>query len=130
MLVLAEHDRGPTGIGDALGDGHRVVGVGEVLAQHDELVAAEAGNGVAGPQRSGQSRRQRNEELVAGLVAADVIDQLEVVEVHEQHRELGARAPGPGQRVLEAVQEQRPVGQPGERIVVGLVGERRPSSRS
>ena len=30
---------------------------------------------------------------------------------------------GPGQRVLEPVEEQRPVGQPGQRVVQGLVGQ-------
>src|ERR1700737_5188506 len=51
-----------------------------------------------------------------------VIDVLEAVEIDEKH--AGDRPnlpPGPGERVLEAIQEERAVGQIGERIVQDLV---------
>ena len=49
-----------------------------------------------------------------------VVDRLEVVEVDEQNGELAASL---GDRVPDLVAEQRPVGQVGQRIVVGLVME-------
>src|ERR1700674_4726853 len=51
-----------------------------------------------------------------------VVDVLEAVEIDEEHS--GNRAdlpPRPGERVLEAIQEERAVGQIGERIVQDLV---------
>ena len=60
------------------------------------------------------------QQLVAGAVAEAVVDPLEVVEVDEQHRHLGAP---PAQRVLETVEEQRAVGQPGEGVAERLVLE-------
>ena len=66
----------------------------------------------------------RDEQLVAGGVAEAVVDRLEVVEVDEQHREVAvACAPTRAERVLDAVAEQRLVGEAGERVVERLVGE-------
>ena len=55
-------------------------------------------------------------------MAEAVVDQLEVVEVDEGHggdRRVGPADPGQG--VLDAIEEQGPVGQPGEGVVEGLV---------
>ena len=73
------------------------------------------------------SRRQRwrrlatsDEHLVAGGVAQGVVDDLEVVDVHEQHEDrLGAGA----QRLVHAAVEQRAVRQARERVVEGLALE-------
>jgi hypothetical protein len=51
--------------------------------------------------------------LISGLVPEAVVDGLEVVEV-EEHDSDGRRVPiGPGGGVLDAVGEQRPIGQTG-----------------
>ena len=63
------------------------------------------------------------EQRVAGRVAEAVVDRLEVVEVDEQHGELAAVALEPGRRVVDAVAEQRLVGETGQRVVERLVGE-------
>ena len=47
------------GAGDAVGDRHRLVLVGEAVDEDAELVAAEAGDDVAGPQVGAQPRRDR-----------------------------------------------------------------------
>ncbi len=53
----------------------RVGVVVDVLAEDDELVAAEAGHGVAGAQRvAAAARATCDEHLVAGLVAEAVVD--------------------------------------------------------
>ena len=60
-------------------------------------------------------RRDLDQQLVAGGVAERVVDRLEVVEVEEDD---GQRArpsrPRAGERVRDAVDEQRAVGQPGD----------------
>ena len=83
-----------------------------------ELVAAEPGHGVAGPHQAGEPLADHGQHQVAGAVPVPVVDHLEVVEVEQQQPE---RAVGPPyQRVLDAVHQQHPVRQPGERVVVGL----------
>jgi hypothetical protein len=103
--------------GDPLGLG-RVPHVG---ADHDELVAPETGDEVVGPHGVGQSVGHGQQELVAGLMAEGVVDELEVVEVHEQHRHGRFR---PGELVLERLPQQAAVGQAGEAVVGGVVGQR------
>ena len=83
------------GGGDAVGDRHRLVLVGEAVDEDAELVAAEAGDDVAGAQVGAQPRRDRAQQLVAGVVAEAVVDQLEVVEVEEEDPD---RRAGDGRR--------------------------------
>jgi hypothetical protein len=56
---------------------------------------------------------------IADAVSARVVDALELVQVDEQQRTQLFAAPRCGQRLGEAVHEQSPIGQAGERIVVG-----------
>ena len=107
-------------LGDALGDVGRVA---DALAQHDELVAAEAGDDVAVAHRSAQAVRDLHEHLVAALVAAAVVHRLEPVEVAEQHRERVRRARVARDRAVQLRAERGAVGQAGERIVGGHVAE-------
>jgi hypothetical protein len=105
----------------ALGD-RRGVRAGLDAVQHDaELVAAEARDRVAVAQRHAQPRGDLLEEPVALVVAQGVVDLLEVVEVHQHHREAGPVAAGDADGLLDAVAEQDAVRQPGERVVDGLV---------
>ena len=95
----------------------------DVLDEHGELVAAEPRGGVGAAQRVAQPLGDADEQLVAGGVAEGVVDRLEVVEVDEQHRHGLAGAAAAQQRVVDAVAEQRAVGEVGERVVEGLVRE-------
>ena len=83
------------GGGDPVGDRHRLVLVGEAVDQDAELVAAEAGDDVAGAQVGAEARRDRAQQLVAGVVAEAVVDQLEVVEVEEEDPDRACRRPTP-----------------------------------
>ena len=71
-------------------------------AQHGELVAAEAADGVARADRGAQAPPGLGEQHVARRVAAGVVDALEVVDVQEEH---GGATAGGG-RLLEAAPEQ------------------------
>ena len=60
--------------------------------QHDELVAAVAGDVVGAPHVAEQVAAERLQHLVAGPVPQVVVDRLEVVEVHDQQRIAGPEA--------------------------------------
>ncbi len=105
---------------DPLGDDDDVLRPVEAVEQHGELVAAEARDGVGRAHALAQALGDRDQQLVADRVAERVVDGLEVVDVDEQH---GDGRIGLGERLVDAVDEQRAVGQTRERVVVGLVLE-------
>ena len=84
-----------------LGDGRYRRVVAHAFQHHHKLVAAQArGHGVtrlharqrvARAQRELQALRDLAQQLVAGAMAQRVVDLLEAVEVHEQHREAVPR---------------------------------------
>ena len=98
-------------------------GSASVVDQHRELVAAEPRGGVAGAQAAREPLAHDRSSVVARRVAEAVVDGLEVVEVDEQHGELAAVALEPRRRVVDAVAEQRLVGEAGQRVVERLVGQ-------
>ena len=104
-------------LGDVLGI---VVEIGE---EHQELVAALASEHVGVAEHAAQAGRDRRQELVPGGVAELVVDGLEVVEVDEQQRDRAAHAASPREREVELILDQDAVGQPGEAVVIGEVGE-------
>ena len=122
-LGVAEGERRGGHLGDPLGDGQGVGLVGDALAEDGELVAAEAGHGVAGPDDLLEALAQGDQQPVAGVVAERVVDELEPVQVQEEHGHRGAAALGAGQGEGDPVQEEDPVGQAGEGVVGGLVGQ-------
>ncbi len=59
------------------------------------------------------------QHLVAGVVPANVVDFLEAVEVDHHQRERVHRPAGALEGLLDAVVQERPVRQPGERVPEG-----------
>ena len=106
-----------------LGDLGRLHADADVLEQDGELVAAEARCGVDGAQGVLQAASDVAQHLVSRGVAERVVDRLEVVQVHEQHRGVLVLARLPVQCVLDTVAEQSAVGESGHGVVEGLVGE-------
>ncbi len=92
-------------------------GVGEVRADHEELVAADAGHAVLRADRVGQALGGREQQTVADLVAERVVDVLEPVEVDEDRGHVARSSPLVGQRVRECREDLASVGEPGERVV-------------
>ena len=72
---------------ESFGHEHGIVGTGDVLEQHDELVAAETADGVVGAEHRCEPFGEPDEHVVAGRVTEAVVDDLEVVDVEEHHRE-------------------------------------------
>ncbi|HEY3726388.1 MAG TPA: hypothetical protein VGL51_04385 [Solirubrobacteraceae bacterium] len=109
--------RGP----DPLYQRRHVLWLGQVAEQQGELVAAQAGDRVRGPDGTTKPDSDLGQQLVAGGVAEGVVDLLEAVEVHQHHGQPGQVALGLCDGVLDALLEQDPVGKPGQRVVQRLV---------
>ena len=90
---------------------------------HDdgELVAAKPGEGGAVVERIAEAVGDLLEHDVPELVAEGVIDGLEVVDVEQHDGERPALALGDVDLALEGLGQHHPVGQFGERVVIGAV---------
>ena len=86
----------------------------DVLQQHDELVAAEPRDDVAGPDAAAQARGGGPQHRVAGLVTERVVDDLEAIEIDEQNGEPAAVAARRFARQAEQLREARAVRQAGQ----------------
>src|SRR5581483_12469567 len=88
--------------------------VGEVepaaAEQHGELLAAVAGDDVAGAQHREPRGHHRLQDAVARLVALLVVEDLEVVEVEHGDAERLAVAPAAGDAALQLLVPGAPVG--------------------
>ncbi len=122
-VLLADRERELQALEHAIGNGLRLVLVVQALEQERELVAAEPGDGVAWSQALRQPLRRRQQDLVADEMAERVVDDLEAVEVEEEDGARRRRARAAADGVLEAVLEEHPVRQPGERVVQRVVLE-------
>jgi hypothetical protein len=89
------------------------------LQQHAELVAAEAREHVRVADFALQQRRHLLEQLVAGDVAAGVVDHLELVDVDITQRVLLVFHRRGFDGALQARLERAPVVAPGQRVVIG-----------
>jgi len=106
---LGQHRPHPGGDG---GDRavHRLGLAWQVLAQQDELVPGQAGQGVPAPLHRAHPAGDFGEDLIACGVPEGVVDLLEPVQVDEHHPNRGLVAGRGGQGVLDAVEEQPAVG--------------------
>ena len=89
----------------------------EILAEDHELVSGQTRQRVAGPEHLGQSLGDRDQQLVADAVPIGVVDPLEVVQIHEEHRRCRMRPTRAQNSVVQTLQHQHPVRQPRQRIV-------------
>ena len=118
---------------DPVGDRDRVVLVAHPAHQDGELVAAHPGQqrlgagagGLAGEIVMTDGRLEAGTDLgdqgIAGCVAQAVVDELEAVQVDEDHAEPGPRIERElAERLVDLSQEVRSVGQVGQRVVQGV----------
>jgi hypothetical protein len=100
----------------------QIVELVQRVDQQQELVAADAGQGVAGSDQGAHPLGHRAQQRVAHRVAVEVVDLLEVVQVDEGQRHqglVGTLAQRLGHDLLHA----GPVGQAGELVHVGAQRE-------
>jgi hypothetical protein len=91
----------------------------ELLGDHDELVPAETPQRIGVADHAVQSRGDSSQELIASAVTEGVVDRLEVVEIDKQRRHRSLTAPRAREHLLDSIQDQRAVWEPGERVVGG-----------
>ena len=121
-LVAAEIEGQGQLLLQPLGHVYRLGHARQIFQQHRELVAAEARHRVAGAQADFEAARDADEQLVADHVAETVVDDLEAVEVEEEHGEeavLATLAALDGE--LQVIHEERAVRQPRQHVVEGFV---------
>ncbi len=94
------------GFEDLLGDERGVLGMTELGQEQRELVAAEAGHRVAVAHARLNPRRHGLQKLVADVVAEGIVDDLETIEVEEQHGHARVVTLGVGDGHADAVFEQ------------------------
>ena len=87
--------------------------------QHHELVTAWSADGVRAAHAGHQATCDRLQEAITDRMTQGVVDVLEAVHIHVQHREGLTVAPRHLDRLVEPVVQQHAVGQPGERVVLG-----------
>ena len=97
--------------------------VRDPVEQDGEFVATEPGNRVRRAHSALEALRHLPQDRVAGRVAEAVVDGLEIVEVDEHDADRPASADRAHDGLLDAVCEQRSVGEAGDRVVEGLVCE-------
>ena len=102
------------------GPSHQLDDLGGVLDRgldDGELVAAEPGDEIAGPDAFLEARGHRFEQLVADHVSERIVDALELVDVDIEHRQM-LSCNDVGELLLEPFVEQRAVRQVGQRVVM------------
>ena len=109
-----------------LGDQCRLAGVLDPVDDHHELVTAEPGDEVGRADDRAQAAGHRHQQGITRPVTEGVVHRLEPVEIEEQEGGPDTAAPPAGQGAFEELDEQRPVGQTGERVVQGAVLAARP----
>ena len=109
------------GIDFASGDIGRAV---EPLEDDDEFVAARARDRVVRAHAGAEAFAGLFQDLIAGIVAISVIEDLEIVQVQKQQRAILLAARGQRQRMREPVLHQAPVRQSRQRIEEGELADR------
>jgi hypothetical protein len=104
---------------DALRCSGRLLLLGELFEQHHELVTAESGDRVSGASAAPKAFGHRHQHAVPDVVPQRVVDQLEPVQVEDQHCDVARLALQALLGVTEPVDEQCPVGQPRQGVGQG-----------
>jgi PAS domain S-box-containing protein len=99
------------------------LGVAQVGQQQHKLVAAQAGQGVVFAQHCLQAAGNFNQQLVAHVVAMQVVHFFEAVQVEHAHGQGELVAPCAGQGHFHAVTQQAAVGHARQHVVLGNVGQ-------
>jgi len=132
MLAFEQLDRLADMPTEVVADGHDGLGALDPLEEDDEFVPPDAPRDAVVRSDCGRDALEpvvdplgdRDEQVITDAVSHRVIDVFEIVEIKEQDRERRTRvAFGDAQTVFDALDEQRPVGEPGEVIVERLMAE-------
>ena len=112
------------GIDDALGERAGALRLLRSDLHDSEFVAAETRHGVAVAHAGRQALGDCPQQGVADRMSQRIVGALEVVEIEAEDRHLAVAA-GAHQRILDPLAQQHAVGQVGQAVVVGHVGDLR-----
>ena len=84
-----------------------------------ELIAAQTGEGAEAAAVGAQAIGQGQQQLVAGLVAELLVDTLEIIQPHAQHRDPALQFAGVDQNLVQLLLQLLAVRQAGEEVVLG-----------
>ena len=87
--------------------------------QHDEFIAALPADRVRGAHAIHQPLGDGLKKLVADRMSQRIVDVLETVQIQKQHRDLFRMTLRQGDRLADSVVQEHPIGQPGQKIVLG-----------
>ena len=107
-------------------DQHLGLFAGRFLAEHHrqqegEFVGADAGHGRLAVHRRAQPHRHLDQDVVAGLVAEQIVDRLEAVEVENADGKRRRIVGAVGDQAVDLVEEPPHVAEPGQRIGEGQI---------
>ncbi len=123
-LVTVEDERLADDLEEFLRDELGVFERRHLGQDHGELVAAQASDGVLLADDRAKPFGDLLQQQIADGVSQAVVDHLEAIEVDVEDGEPPAIARGAGDRLTEPIEEQLPVRQPGQRVVVREVRQR------
>jgi hypothetical protein len=83
-----------------------------------EFIATQTGHRIGCAHASQQPRRDALQKNVADIPAQGFVDLLEAVKVDEMDRRQLAAAPGMAENLMQTVLGKRPVGKPGEVVII------------
>ena len=87
----------------------------DIFEEDREFVSADPSDGVMGPERLGDPGGGQDEEPITHGVTEAVVHEFEPVDIEEENRKgQGRVALIVPQGVVQAVHEERPVGEPGQ----------------
>ena len=107
------------------GHHRRIVRTAHITQPNHKLVPPVAGHDVGPAQGVVQALCHLLEKVVPGCMAQRIVDDLEVVQVHKQQGHPQMLATRQRNRTLQALAPQTPIGQAGQSIVLGQVGQLR-----
>jgi hypothetical protein len=107
------------GVHDPRGELGGIVGIADGSADQHELIAAESRHGVGGAHHGREPARHLLKQFVARAVPQGIVDELEAVEIADQHRECARVAVGMRDGLLQSVVQQHAIGQARQRIMGG-----------
>ena len=90
----------------------------EIGQQEEELVTGETSDRIGFARADTETFSQLDQQLIAGVVAQRVVDELEVVEIEEQDANPEVEPARTSERAFEHLLEQRAVRQTGQLVVV------------
>ncbi len=117
--LLLEQERPVEAAAQLLRDQLHLAGVGDVLAQHDELVAADPRHQTVRGNLEAQLLGDIAQQAVTDRVALEVVHFLEVVEIDPQHRAQRAAFIAAGDGGIEPLAQHLAVRQAGQRVMMG-----------